>query len=172
MMVMSVLIADARQNLSDLIGDQMQYVSEILYADDTLIVDEQEDLAGAYMNCIFAEGQRYGLTFNWENIAMLNINCNTSITKPDGSLIHSVQSIVYLGSIISADGFHTSELSRRIGLASHEFNLLQKIWSHANLSVRKKITIYHSLIVSKLMNALDGIWLNQCQRRRLDSFHV
>ena len=39
-MVMSVLIADARQNWSDIIGGQMQYVSEILYADDTLIVND------------------------------------------------------------------------------------------------------------------------------------
>ena len=49
---------------------------------------------------------------------------------------------------------------------------MQKVWSHANLSVRKKIALFHALVVPKLMCALDGIWLNQCQRRRLDSFHV
>ena len=32
--------------------------------------------------------------------------------------------------------------------------------------------MYQSLILPKLMYALDGLWLNQCERRRLDSFHV
>ena len=39
-MAMSVLISDARQDLVDQIGDDARFVSEILYADDTLIVDE------------------------------------------------------------------------------------------------------------------------------------
>ena len=144
----------------------------MLYIDDTLIVDRQSDLAGIYMQCILDEGQHYGLTFNWDKLSMININCHTLISKPDGEAINPVQSIVYLGGVISSDGYHSSEINRRIGLAMHEFSLLQKIWSHANLTVRKKISIYHSLVVSKLMYALDGIWLNQCQRRRLDSFHV
>ena len=99
------------------------------------------------------------------------IGCNPIIAKPCGSNIESSQSMVYLGGVISADGQCTSEINRRIGLASSEFSSLQKVWSHANLSVRKKIAIYQSLIVPKLMYALEGIWLNQGQRRRLDSFH-
>ena len=103
---------------------------------------------------------------------MISIGCNPIITKPDGCNITSVQSMVYLGGILSSSGQSTSEINRRVGLANHEFTLLQKVWSHANLSIRKKISIYQSLILPKLMYALDGLWLNQCERRRLDSFHV
>ena len=44
--VMCVLISDARQDSIDQIGDDARFVFEILYADDTLIVDEHGDLAG------------------------------------------------------------------------------------------------------------------------------
>ena len=94
------------------------------------------------------------------------------IAKPSGCNVESSQSMVYLGGIIAADGHNTLEINRRIELVNNEFTSLQKVWSHANLSVRKKIAIYQSLIVPKLMYALDGIWLNQCQRNRLDSFHA
>ena len=171
-MVMSVLISDARQDLVDQIGDDARLVSEILYADDTLIVDEHGDLAGIYMQCILKQGEHYGLSFNWDKISMICIGCNPIIAKPCGSNIECSHSMMYLGGVLSADGHCTSEINRRIGLASSEFSSLQKVWSHANLSVRKKIAIYQALIVPKLMYALEGIWLNQCQRKRLNSFHV
>ena len=51
-MVMSVIITDARSNLHNNIGSQCNEVSEILYADDTLIVDRHGKLAQPYMDAI------------------------------------------------------------------------------------------------------------------------
>ena len=53
--VMSVLIADARQDFIDEVGDDAKFDSEIIYiiyTDDTLIVDECGDLTSIYMKCI------------------------------------------------------------------------------------------------------------------------
>ena len=63
-MVMSVLITDARQDFIDEVCDDAKFVSEIIDADDTLIVDERGDLASIYMKCILKQCQYYGLTFN------------------------------------------------------------------------------------------------------------
>ena len=126
-MVMSVLIADARHDLNDQIGNDIEFISEMLYAGDTLIVDERGDLASTYMNCILNQGKHYGLTFNWDKISMIRIGCNPIIAKPNGSSVDPAQSIVYLGGIISADGYCTSEISRRIGLARLEFTNLQRV---------------------------------------------
>ena len=71
--------------------------------------------------------------------------------------------MIYLGDVITADSHNTSEINRRIALASSELTSLQNVWSHANLSVRKKIGFFHALIDPKLICALDGIWLNQCK---------
>ena len=155
--VMNVLIADARQNFINEVGDDAKLVSEIIYADDTLIVDERGDLAGIYMKCILKQSEHYGLTFNWDKLAMICINCDPVIAKPSGCNITSSQSIVYLGGVIAADSHSTSEINRRIGLANREFASLQKVWSHANLCVRKKMNFFHALVVLKLMYALDGI---------------
>ena len=36
----------------------------------------------------------------------------------------------------------------------------------------KEKCFFHALVIPNLMYALDVIWLNQCQRKRLDSFYV
>ena len=48
----NILVADARQHLIDEVGDDAKLVVEIVYADDTLIVDERGDMASIYMKCI------------------------------------------------------------------------------------------------------------------------
>ena len=39
-------------------------VNELVYADDTLLIDMNGDVLQAYMNCIAAVGQEYGMSFN------------------------------------------------------------------------------------------------------------
>ena len=46
--VMSVLIADSQEKLVSLIGDQASKFSEILFADDTFILDEDGSFAALY----------------------------------------------------------------------------------------------------------------------------
>ena len=57
--ILIVLITDTCANLAQIIGDDISNISEILFADDILVVDEHGDLASQYMHCIRAEGSKY-----------------------------------------------------------------------------------------------------------------
>ena len=46
-----------------------------------------------------------------------------------------------------------------------------RIWSHAGISRRRKLDIYMSCVVSKLLYSLESVWLVQHERLRLDAFH-
>ena len=76
------------------------------------------------MHCIQRQGACYNLSFNWERLMMICINCNPSIAKPDGSHVRISLSMIYLCGLISNDGTITSELSRRIGMAYSDFSAL------------------------------------------------
>ena len=99
------------------------------------------------------------------------IGCSPSLVQLDGSLIKCVTSMTYLGGLLSKDANITSELGRKIGYAMHCFSNLQRIWSHANLPIRRKLALFKSLILSKLQYGLESVWLNQCERKQLDVFH-
>ena len=136
--LMTVLLWDANQ----LLGTPTPNVSELVYADDTLIVASNSRDAEAYMQAIAAAGANYGLKYNWKKLEVLPVCCEASISQPDGTDIAQKDSVVYLGAMLSANGSIGPELSRRIGEARNDFDTLARIWSHSSLSSEWKIKIY------------------------------
>ena len=59
LILMSVIIADVRAALRDSVDDINSEITEVLYADDTLIVDEHGELAQIYMDLIVTQGNHY-----------------------------------------------------------------------------------------------------------------
>ena len=110
--MMTALIIDTRTNLARSIGNEISNVSEILFADDNWIVNENCDMAEQYMYCIRAAGSKYGLDFNWDKLEYISFNCNPNICKPDGTSIKHVQSMTYIGGLLANDGRVASELGR------------------------------------------------------------
>ena len=85
-------------------------------------------------------------------------------------MIESKRGIIYLGSIIACDGKCEREVSRRIGEGRSVFKLLSKLWCHANLTVHRKVQIFNACVVSKVLYALESLWLLKSVRHRLDAF--
>ena len=52
---------------------------------------------------------------------------NPDIRLPDNTYIQTQQCMMYLGTMMTADGKHGNELSRRIGIAKSDFMALQKV---------------------------------------------
>ena len=86
------------------------------------------------MTCIANSGRTYGMQFNWDKLEISAVNCPPEILAENAQPIKIKSSIKYLGSILSADGRITSELSRRISMAHQDFLNLQKCWSHSMIS--------------------------------------
>ena len=45
-------------------------------------------------------------------------------------------------------------------------------WSHANISLKRKVELYNAIVLPQLLYNLESLWLIQRDRHRLDSFHV
>ena len=78
----------------------------------------------------------------------------------------------YLGAALAADGRIDSELSRKLGAASADFRQLRALWSHAGITLVKKLVYFESMVVSKLQYGLATTWLVTSQRRRVDGFYA
>ena len=55
-------------------------------------------------------------------------------------------------------------------MARADYESLTKVWRHSALGRKWKLSIYHSLVESKLLYGLATMCLNIAQRRRLDGF--
>jgi len=147
--VMNILMEDARTTLRSHAGDLANSIHEILYADDILLVDEDGELSQLYMNIIAYEGSHYGLAFNWDKLQYLSIRCDPELIRDNGDSIERVPNLKYLGGVLSSDGAITHELISKIGIAMSEFSNLQRIWSHSSISIQRKLVLFNSLILSK-----------------------
>ena len=94
------------------------------------------------------------------------------ILTPDGTAVKQKTSMKYFGSLLTNDGSIGAELNRRLGLARADFRKLQTVWSHANLSSRRKVRIFDACIATKLLYGLASACLTQAERRRLAGFHA
>eukprot|EP00959_Pyramimonas_sp_CCMP1952_P253457 5295887-Pyramimonas_sp.AAC.1 len=75
------------------------------------------------MKCIEICGSHYGLSFNLQKIEMLKVKTAADVRDSSGELVTCKDSLVYLGTRLSADGRSGTELSNRIGAAGKDFKI-------------------------------------------------
>ena len=146
-------------------------VVDTTYADDTLLASSSIPDLQIYLDTVIEIAQAYGLKPNWKKTKHLRIGHNTEVHDTMGEPLTTSEQEVYLGSLVTCSGRATASISRRLGEARSSFMKVQQIWKHANITKRRKIDIYMSCVVSKLLYSLDCETLRICDRKRLDGFH-
>ncbi len=172
--LMTVLLQDAKKDLQDrgVILSSSCLCNELVYADDTLLIDVDDGAIEQFMDCVGKAGAEYGLTFNWKKLEAMAVNTVADIQKPDKSFVKVGESMVYLGSLLTVDGHADAEVGRRIGMAKTDFECLQSVWSHAGLSTDRKLRILDACMTSKLLYGLHTAYFGKVQTKRLDGFYA
>ena len=146
---------------------------EMVYADDTLLVDIAGPALDAYAKCVAECGREYGLELNWSKTESLNVNAAGQVVHDaNGQPIESKLHLKYLGIMLSSDGRLESEVAVKIGNAAQDFKVLARIWSHARVSKQFRYIVYQACVVQKLLYGLEGAWLNKALLRKIDGFHA
>ena len=172
--MMSVLMADAVALLSPAARAAYArgHLADLAYADDTLLLGVSSDMVSEFLNAVAAAGARYGMSLHYGKLQLTQVGGNQSIRLPTGVALEPKESIEYLGTVLAGDGKFSSELGRRIGRAKGDFDALCRVWRHSTISRRRKLELYTSLIESRLLYGLTGVWLKKADCRRLDGFHA
>ena len=126
----------------------------------------------AFLRAVADTGAEFGMSLHVGKTQLLKIRSPGIVTTPNDENLASKPSMIYLGGLLSDDGRSEKELSRRLGLAASDFKKLSRIWSHSNVSSRRKLHIFKSCVISVLMYGLKTMWLGTASRRRLDGFQA
>ena len=172
-MVMTVLLRDARELLKEEYGIELDSdeLNELVCADDTLLMGTQPEYIQKYMQYIAAMGYEYGLSLNLKKVEQLNVNCTgNQIIDEAGDAITIKSSLKYLGAVLHSSGLVDSEIAQKIGEASANFKVLQKIWNHIGISIKFKFIVFNICTIQKLFYSLETWWLTKSHRRRLNYF--
>ena len=175
-LVQTVLLHDVDKRLQEECRpvSEPEYIvcSDVLYADDTLLMSSGAAKLQRHLELVVDEGKRYGLELNWKKTMAMRIGNAGDIRTPSGEAIGVVEQAVYLGGLLSTTGCAKLEVTRRLGEARGGFKALAQCWAHANIDRTRKILIYTACIVTKLLYNLESLWLLQADLQRLNAFHV
>ncbi len=78
----------------------------------------------------------------------------------------------YLGTILTDENSNRTELMNRIAACTATANKLRLFWNTAKTEEKMKITVYNSVIRSKLLYGLECIELTQVEQDKLDAFQM
>ena len=77
----------------------------------------------------------------------MGVRSTATVLNDEGMPFENKQSLIYLGTSLSADGRIRADLGRRLGAAASDFKTLHSIWSHSTLSRKKNICIFNVTFV-------------------------
>ena len=94
-------------------------INHLRYADDTILVAENEEELKSFLMKVKVESEKVGLKFN---IQKMNIMASGPITSGeiDGETVETVSDLIFGGSKITADGDCSHEIKRH--------SLEEKFW--------------------------------------------
>ena len=90
----------------------------------------------------------------------------------NGEVLENVTSFKYLGSIITSGGDSEKEIQARINAAKSCMGRLKIIWKSKDISMKTKIRLYRSLVLSVLCYGCESWTLLTEQERRLHAFDM
>ena len=111
------------------------------------------------------------MELHWSKFQLVSVGQQYRLHTPGGDEIPAAEVMNYLGAHLYADGCVRSELHRKIGQAWGDFSILNSFWKHAALTRKRKLEVFDSVVVSRLLYGLSSAWLNAADIRRLNGFH-
>ena len=145
---------------------------QVLYADDTICIAQNERAMNRLLGAIEEEGSKYGMRLNRDKCEVLGFGKINAIKFRDGTKVSQKKQVKYLGCLLNEKGNPNDELVKRIGECTGTLDKLHVFFRHGNCSARVKLTVYDAVIRSKLMYGLETVALNKTSLKKLDAFQM
>ena len=117
------------------------------------------------------QSAQVGLNISREKTKVMGITQRPSpqpIAAAQGN-IEYVERFTYLGSVISRDGDVEADINTRLAKAAAVFRRLDNVWRSSTLSLKIKLDLYTSLIVSTAIYASETWKSTAIIRQQLES---
>jgi hypothetical protein len=154
-----------------------EYINNLRYADDTVLLAESEEELQALVDVVKEESYKYGLEMNTKKTKTMVIRrdadkvVNANI-KVDGVTLEQVGKYQYLGQIIKEDGRCEDEIKRRIGIARTNFMKLKDVLITKKLSIGTRKKLLYCYVISTLMYASETWIINVADMKKLEAFEM
>ena len=145
-------------------------ISNLRYADDTILMEESEELKSLLMK-VKEESEKVGLKLN---IRKTKIMISGPITswQIDGETVEIVADFVFLGSQITADGDCSHEIKRCLLLGRKVMTNLNSILKSRDITLPTKVSLVKTMVFPVVMYGCESWTIKKAECRRIDAFEL
>ena len=90
----------------------------------------------------------------------------------DGKHNEVVSPFIFLGSLITKDGFYEKEIRRRLALGRSAMGVLTKIWKDRGITLRTKIRLVKYLVFPIVLYGAKSWIMRKLERNMIDAFEL
>ena len=167
------IMTDALENHRGTVSIGGREITNLRFADDIDGLAGTEEELAKLVERLDKTSTAYGMEISAEKTKLLTNNpdgINTDI-KVNGVKLETVKSFTYLGAVLSDKGSQP-EILARIAKTTAALAKLKPIWSDKNISLRSKIRLMRSLIMSIFLYACESWTLTAEIERRIQAIEM
>ena len=145
---------------------------EILYADDTICISEDEQAMSRLLAAIEVEGAKYGLKLNKKKCEYLYFGQAGRVFFSDGSPVPKRAEVKYLGCNMNNRADPEREIIKRKKDCMITLQKLHIFFYNSDNTVTRKMQMFNAVMRAKLMYGLETIVMNTRVKHMLDAFQL
>ena len=120
-------------------------ISNLRYADDTILMAESEEEFKSLLMKVKEESEKVGLKLNIQKTKIMASSLITS-WEIDGKTVKTVADFVFLGSKITADGDCSHEIKRRLLLGRKVMTNLDSMLKSRDITLPTKVRLVKAMV--------------------------
>ena len=146
-------------------------INNLRYADDTTLMAESEEELKSLLMKVKEESEKVGLKLN---IQKTKIMASSPITswQIDGEIVEIVRDFILGGSKITADGYCSHEIKRRLFLGRKVMTNLDSILKRRDITLSTKVCLVKAMVFPTVMYGCESWTVKKAEHRRIDAFEL
>ena len=145
--------------------------NNLRYADDTTLMAESEEKLKSLWMKVKKESKKVGLKLNIQKTKIMASGPITS-WEIDGETVETVADFIFLGSKITANGYYSNEIKRRLLLGRKVMTNLGSILKSRDITLPTKVHLVKAMVFPVVMYGYESWTIKKAERRRIDAFEL
>lgn len=165
----------ALDNSTDGVVINGECLSNLRYADDTVIMSDSEEGLQRLMNRVVTVCGEYGMDININKTKTMviskNPNASVEITV-NGNTLERVRKMTYLGCVLNDGWDHSVEIKARIEKARAMFVNMRNVLCNLRLNLKTRLRVLRCYVFSTLLYGVEAWTLTETTQRRVEAFEM
>ena len=139
-------------------------INNLRYADDTTLMAESEEELKSLLMKVKEETEKAGLKLNTQKMKIMASGPITS-WEIDGETVETVSDFNFLGSKITADGYCSHKIKRRLLLGRKVMSNLDSIFKSRDISLPTKVRLVKAMVFPVVMYGCESWTVKKAECR-------